>query len=170
MSVIISMGKFTPVQIEYAIKDNLPRNATRVTAHIVVGTPGTMTDLIRRNVIDVSEVKVFVLDEADNMLDQDGLGDQTLRVKKCAMPFPSIKLFIFCSASFRVNLIFKLSSSLPLSPIMSALLPINSPPMLTKSSSKSKNLVLTILHNFTWIAKTRTRNTRSLSASTHCLQ
>jgi len=33
-------------------------------------------------VIDVSEVKVFVLDEADNMLDQDGLGDQTLRVKK----------------------------------------------------------------------------------------
>lgn len=31
----------------------------------------------------MSEVKVFVLDEADNMLDQDGLGDQTLRVKKC---------------------------------------------------------------------------------------
>jgi len=30
----------------------------------------------------VSHVKVFVLDEADNMLDQDGLGDQTLRVKK----------------------------------------------------------------------------------------
>ena len=67
-----------------------------------------------------------------------GLGDQTSRIKKCAMPFPSIKLFIFCSASFRVNLIFKLSSSLPLFPIMSALLPINSPPMLTKSSSKSK--------------------------------
>ena len=41
-----------------------------------------MTDLLRRKVIDVSEVKVFVLDEADNMLDQDGLGDQTLRVKK----------------------------------------------------------------------------------------
>jgi len=42
-----------------------------------------MTDLIRRRVIDVSDVKVFVLDEADNMLDKDGLGDQTLRVKKC---------------------------------------------------------------------------------------
>ena len=45
-----------------------------------------MTDLIRRRVIDVSDVKVFVVDEAfevDDMLDKDGLGDQTLRVKKC---------------------------------------------------------------------------------------
>lgn len=76
------MGKFTQVQTEYAIKDNLPKDAKHITAQIVVGTPGTMTDLMRRKVIDVSEVKVFVLDEADNMLDQDGLGDQTLRVKK----------------------------------------------------------------------------------------
>jgi DEAD/DEAH box helicase len=101
MSVVVAMGKFTNVQTEYAIKENLPRNATTITAHIIVGTPGTMTDLMRRKVrhrlldppryvsnwgkmqvIDVSEVKVFVLDEADNMLDQDGLGDQTLRIKK----------------------------------------------------------------------------------------
>jgi ATP-dependent RNA helicase DDX19/DBP5 len=82
MSVVVAMGKFTPVQTEYAIKDNLPKGASRITAHVVVGTPGTMTDLLRRKVIDTSEVKVFVLDEADNMLDQDGLGDQTLRVKK----------------------------------------------------------------------------------------
>ena len=82
MSVVAAMGKFTSIQTEYAIKDNLPKGATHITAHIVVGTPGTMTDLMRRKVIDVSEVKVFVLDEADNMLDQDGLGDQTLRVKK----------------------------------------------------------------------------------------
>lgn len=82
MSVVVAMGKFTPVQTEYAIKDNLPKGASRITAHIVVGTPGTMTDLLKKKVIDASEVKVFVLDEADNMLDQDGLGDQTLRVKK----------------------------------------------------------------------------------------
>ena len=82
MSVVVAMGKFTQVQTEYAIKENLPRNVSRINAHIIVGTPGTMTDLIRRKVIDVSEVKLFVLDEADNMLDQDGLGDQTLRVRK----------------------------------------------------------------------------------------
>ena len=82
MSVVVSMGKFTSVQTEYAIKEHLPRDVSRITAHIVVGTPGTMTDLLRRKIIDSSEVKVFVCDEADNMLDQDGLGDQTLRVKK----------------------------------------------------------------------------------------
>jgi ATP-dependent RNA helicase DDX19/DBP5 len=85
MSVVVAMGKFTPVQTEYAIKDHLPKGASNITAHVIVGTPGTMTDLIRRRVIDPSAIKVFVLDEADNMLDQDGLGDQTLRVKKCVL-------------------------------------------------------------------------------------
>ncbi|THV07259.1 DEAD-domain-containing protein [Dendrothele bispora CBS 962.96] len=98
MTVINSMGKFTQVQTEYAIKDNLPRSATRVTAHIVVGTPGTMTDLMRRKVIDVSGIKVFVLDEADNMLDQDGLGDQTLRVKNL-LPRNQVQIILF-SATF----------------------------------------------------------------------
>lgn len=50
MSVVAAMGKFTNVQTEYAIKDNLPRNATNITAHIIVGTPGTMADLMRRKV------------------------------------------------------------------------------------------------------------------------
>ncbi|KAG6851137.1 hypothetical protein H0H93_001017 [Arthromyces matolae] len=98
MSVVTAMGKFTNVQTEYAIKDNLPRDVTKITAHVIVGTPGTMADLMRRRVIDLSEVKVFVLDEADNMLDQDGLGDQTLRVKKYdaqLMKFKILAQYIF---------------------------------------------------------------------------
>ncbi|PFH52947.1 hypothetical protein AMATHDRAFT_1680 [Amanita thiersii Skay4041] len=99
MSVVVAMGKFTNVQTEYAIKDNLPRNATKVTAHVIVGTPGTMLDLIRRKVIDVSEVKVFVLDEADNILDQDGLSDQTLRVKNMLPRNRPFQIILF-SATF----------------------------------------------------------------------
>ncbi|TFK33212.1 P-loop containing nucleoside triphosphate hydrolase protein [Crucibulum laeve] len=99
MSVVVAMGKFTNVQTEYAIKDNLPRNATTVTAQIIVGTPGTMADLIRRKVLDLSEVKVFVLDEADNMLDQDGLGDQTLRVKNMLPKNRRVQVILF-SATF----------------------------------------------------------------------
>jgi ATP-dependent RNA helicase DeaD len=38
-------------------------------AHIVVGTPGRLSDHIRRNALDMSELKVAVLDEADEMLD-----------------------------------------------------------------------------------------------------
>ncbi|KAG1739178.1 P-loop containing nucleoside triphosphate hydrolase protein [Suillus paluster] len=98
MSVVVAMGKFTPVQTEYAIKDNLPKGASRITAHIVVGTPGTMSDLLKRKVIDTSDVKVFVLDEADNMLDQDGLGDQTLRVKNL-LPRSGVQIILF-SATF----------------------------------------------------------------------
>jgi ATP-dependent RNA helicase DDX19/DBP5 len=38
-------------------------------------------DIIRRKQLDVSQLKVLVLDEADNMLDQQGLGDQCMRTK-----------------------------------------------------------------------------------------
>jgi ATP-dependent RNA helicase DeaD len=37
-------------------------------AHIVVGTPGRLCDHLRRNRLDISELKVVVLDEADEML------------------------------------------------------------------------------------------------------
>ncbi|KAH9481297.1 RNA helicase required for poly(A+) mRNA export [Psilocybe cubensis] len=102
MSVVTAMGKFTSVQTEYAIKDNLPKDATNITAQIIVGTPGTMMDLMRRKVLDVSHVKVFVLDEADNMLDQDGLGDQTLRVKNSLPRRQPIQIILF-SATFPDN-------------------------------------------------------------------
>ncbi|KAJ7762021.1 P-loop containing nucleoside triphosphate hydrolase protein [Mycena maculata] len=98
MSVVVSMGKFTAVQTEYAIKDNLSRDSGRITAHVVVGTPGTMFDLIRKRILDVTDMKVFVLDEADNMLDQDGLGDQTLRVKNM-LPREHVQILLF-SATF----------------------------------------------------------------------
>lgn len=81
MSVITTMGAFTPVTTAFAIKDATTRG-TRVNAHVVVGTPGTMVDMIRRKDLDTKDVRIFVVDEADNMLDQQGLGDQTLRVKK----------------------------------------------------------------------------------------
>jgi ATP-dependent RNA helicase DDX19/DBP5 len=48
--------------------------------HIVVGTPGKITDLIKNRFINMREIKTFVLDEADHMLDQQGLKEQTMRV------------------------------------------------------------------------------------------
>ena len=52
------------------------------TAQIIVGTPGTTMDMIRRRLLNPTDLKVLVLDEADNMLEQQGLGDQCIRVKK----------------------------------------------------------------------------------------
>ncbi|KAA0692557.1 ATP-dependent helicase [Neorhizobium sp. P12A] len=45
------------------------RRALERGAHIVVGTPGRLCDHIRRNALDISELKAVVLDEADEMLD-----------------------------------------------------------------------------------------------------
>lgn len=75
------MGKYTGVTTQLVVKDSIERNQ-RVNAHILVGTPGTMLGLIKKRQINASKVKIFVLDEADNMLDLQGLGDDSLRIKK----------------------------------------------------------------------------------------
>ncbi|TQS71652.1 DEAD/DEAH box helicase [Rhodobacteraceae bacterium] len=45
------------------------RRALERGAHIVVGTPGRICDHLRRGALDLSELEVAVLDEADEMLD-----------------------------------------------------------------------------------------------------
>jgi len=42
----------------------------KITGHVIVGTPGTLTVFIQKRIIDTKHVKVLVLDEADNMLEQ----------------------------------------------------------------------------------------------------
>jgi ATP-dependent RNA helicase DDX19/DBP5 len=81
MTVITTMGRFTPVQVEYAIKDAITPDVTKITAHVIVGTPGTMISLLQKKIVDPTNVKVFVLDEADNMVSQE-MGQQVIRVRK----------------------------------------------------------------------------------------
>lgn len=81
MQVVETMGQFTNVKTQFAIPQAVPRGQT-IQAQIVVGTPGTVMDLIRKRTLPVQKIKVFVLDEADNMLDQQGLGEQCIRVKQ----------------------------------------------------------------------------------------
>ena len=45
------------------------RRALERGAHIVVGTPGRLCDHIRRDALDMSDLRAVVLDEADEMLD-----------------------------------------------------------------------------------------------------
>jgi ATP-dependent RNA helicase DDX19/DBP5 len=79
--VIQTVGQFCEnLIVEAAIPGSISRE-TGVKGSLVVGTPGTVMDLVRRRQFDVSQLKVLVIDEADNMLDQQGLGDQCLRVK-----------------------------------------------------------------------------------------
>ncbi|KAG4031744.1 hypothetical protein MFRU_008g01060 [Monilinia fructicola] len=79
--VIKSVGQFVNgLTVQAAIPGAVERNA-KVNAMVIVGTPGTVMDLIKRRSVDASQMKILCLDEADNMLDQQGLGDQCMRVK-----------------------------------------------------------------------------------------
>jgi ATP-dependent RNA helicase DDX19/DBP5 len=119
MSVVVEMGKFTTVTTGYAIKET-PASQN---AHIVIGTAGTLLDQLSKGIIDPRKLKVFVLDEADNMLEKGTLGDQTLRVKKL-VSIPILEFMLtFRSVAFRRP--FKLSSSQRRFPVMCAVLPPN---------------------------------------------
>ena len=77
------MGQATPgLKIEVAIPVEKQFRNRQFNAQIIIGTPGTTMDMVRRRHIDPRNIKCLVLDEADNMLDQQGLGDQCLRVKQ----------------------------------------------------------------------------------------
>ncbi|MGE6211121.1 ATP-dependent RNA helicase DbpA [Comamonas aquatica] len=52
-------------------------------AHIVVGTPGRVMDLIERGALDISKLQTLVLDEADRMLDMGFYADIVTVVEQC---------------------------------------------------------------------------------------
>ncbi|WBW74113.1 cytoplasmic ATP-dependent RNA helicase Dbp5 [Schizosaccharomyces osmophilus] len=96
MDVVEEMGKYTGVQTAFAIKDAVPKGQV-INAQIVIGTPGTVMDLAKRRQLDLKQIRAFVLDEADNMLDQQGLADQSMRVKRLLPKNTQVVLF---SATF----------------------------------------------------------------------
>ncbi|MBN2567706.1 DEAD/DEAH box helicase [Candidatus Woesearchaeota archaeon] len=53
------------------------------TADVVVGTPGRLLDHLMRGTIDLSKVKVLVLDEADRMLDMGFIDDVKKIISQC---------------------------------------------------------------------------------------
>lgn len=96
MEVITTMGKFSSITTQLVVPELVPRGQA-VHAQIIVGTPGLVNDLVNRRLINISNLKVFVLDEADNMLDAQNLGDQCIRLRKRVPKSTQLVLF---SATF----------------------------------------------------------------------
>ena len=88
LGVVQVMGQFMEgLQVDAAIPVDLANRKRILTAPVIVGTPGTVMDLIRRRQLEPRNIMVLVLDEADNMLDQQGLGDQCHRVRQCVLHY-----------------------------------------------------------------------------------
>lgn len=108
--VVLALGKFTSTTVRLAIPlSDSERQALRasggggrsgggrgrggVTEHIVIGTPGKVTDLLKKRELDPGAMKIFVLDEADHMVSMQGMGDQTVRIKKQLPASTQVLLF-----------------------------------------------------------------------------
>jgi translation initiation factor 4A len=75
----------TSIQEDSAeIKRNCP--------HIVVGTPGRTYDMIKRGIIDTQNIRIFVLDEADDML-SSGFKEQIYNIFQYLPQNTQIALF-----------------------------------------------------------------------------
>ena len=96
LEVVQTMSRFTNITSTLVVPGSHDKGHQFV-ENVLVGTPGVVTDLVRRKQIDLRNLKVFVLDEADNMLGNQGLGDQCLRLKRFLSADVQLVLF---SATF----------------------------------------------------------------------
>jgi len=80
--VVRALGDFLQVTSHACVGGTLVRDDIRTLregVQIVVGTPGRVTDMINREVLQMSTVKLFILDEADEMLSR-GFKDQIYEI------------------------------------------------------------------------------------------
>ena len=75
--------------------------------HILVATPGRLLDLINQGYVDLQDLKIFVLDEADRMLDMGFIHD----IKRLVKLLPEERQSLFFSATMPDN-ILQLSRSI----------------------------------------------------------
>lgn len=76
--VVIALGDYQDAQCHACIGGtNVRTDIAKLEQgqHIVVGTPGRVFDMIQRKALDARHIKIFVLDEADEMLSR-GFKDQ----------------------------------------------------------------------------------------------
>lgn len=94
----IAYGKFLPLKSAVIFGGVSQRNqelTIKKGIDILVATPGRLNDLINQKLIDLSSVEIFILDEADRMLDMGFLND----VKKIMKQMPKQKQTMLFSAT-----------------------------------------------------------------------
>ena len=119
--------------------------AIRNGVDILIATPGRLLDLISQNYVHLDDLKMFVLDEADRMLDMGFIND----VKKIIRLLPKQKQTLFFSATMPPQ-ISALANSLLQQPVTIEVTPVSSTvekidQLLYKVDKNNKQLLLTHL-------------------------
>ncbi len=79
---------------------SLQKQALKKGAHIVVGTPGRVADLVERGSLDLRSLSMLVLDEADRMLDMGFMKE----LKQITRVLPRKRQTLLFSATFPENI------------------------------------------------------------------
>jgi len=90
-------------------------------ADILVATPGRLLDLMNQRIISLNDIKIFVLDEADRMLDMGFIHD----VKKILAALPKKRQSLFFSATMPPEII-KLAGTILHNPMSVSVTPVSS--------------------------------------------
>ncbi|MCW9014796.1 MAG: DEAD/DEAH box helicase [Gammaproteobacteria bacterium] len=109
-------GKHLPLEstiIFGGVKINPQIRTLRNGVDILVATPGRLLDHVQQNTVDLSQVEILVLDEADRMLDMGFIRD----IRKLIARLPKQRQTLFFSATFS-NEIKKLANELLKSPAL----------------------------------------------------
>lgn len=82
--VAMKMAKYmTDLRFKFAVRGEEIARGDRVTSHVILGTPGKVMDwVLKYKFFDSTRIKVFVLDEADVMIDTQGHRQQSLRIQR----------------------------------------------------------------------------------------
>jgi len=92
--------------------------AIRRGVHVLVATPGRLLDLMNQGYIDLSAIEIFVLDEADRMLDMGFIHD----IRKIIKKLPARRQSLFFSATMEPK-VRQLAESLVTEPVQVAIEP-----------------------------------------------
>lgn len=91
-------GKYTNIKhtvIFGGVSQQAQTNALKKGVDVLVATPGRLLDLMQQGFIDLRSIELFVLDEADRMLDMGFIHD----IKKILAKLPAKKQTLFFSAT-----------------------------------------------------------------------
>lgn len=128
------------------VKQGAQVSALKQGVHILVATPGRLLDLISQGFINLESVKLFVLDEADRMLDMGFIND----IKKLLKLLPKKRQSLFFSATMPNNIkelsqtILNNPKRVEVAPVSSTADTIQQKVYLTNKKDKN-NLLLEIL-------------------------
>ena len=103
------------------VSQNPQVKALKEGVDILIATPGRMLDLYNQKLLKLNDVKYFVLDEADSMLDMGMIYD----VKRIISHLPKVRQNIFFSATMPKE-ISKLADSIFKNPVKVEVAPVSS--------------------------------------------